>query len=146
MQCITGKQLSSQSAHTDKIELFSSVTKCTYYLVDMRLNFCECAAGSFKGSCKHKIAIMKYYYCAEFAVIPVNDKRLNASHYRELSQVEIPDDIDQSIDGHRAQAHQDPAVFEEQEPEDNDQENEDENDLDSLLESQNEYQEYQFSH
>ena len=89
---------------------------------------------------------MKYYYCAEFAVIPVNDKRLNASHYRELSQVEIPDDIDQSIDGHRAQAHQDPAVFEEQEPEDNDQENEDENDLDSLLESQNEYQEYQFSH
>ena len=125
----------------------------------MRLNFCECAAGSSKGSCKHKIAIMKYYYCAEFAVIPVNDKRaqaayhyiatgkwLNALHYRELSQVEIPDDIDQSIDGHRAQAHQDPAVFEEQEPEDNDQENEDENDLDSLLESQNEYQEYQFSH
>ena len=146
MQCITGKQLSSQSAHTDKIELFSSVTKCTYYLVDMRLNFCECAVGSSKGSCKHKIAIMKYYYCAEFAVIPVNDKRLNASHYRELSQVEIPDDIDQSIDGHRAQVHQDPAVFEEQEPEDNDQENEDENDLDSLLESQNEYQEYQFSH
>ena len=132
MQCITGKQLSSQSAHTDKIELFSSVTKCTYYLVDMRLNFCECAAGSFKGSCKHKIAIMKYYYCAEFAVIPVNDKRLNASHYRELSQVEIPDDIDQSIDGHRAQAHQDPAVFEEQEPEDNDQENEDENDDDNV--------------
>ena len=83
---------------------------------------------------------MKYFNCAEFAVIPVNDyrarasyhyiatgQRLNASHYRELSQVEIPDDIDQSIDGHRAQAHQDPAVFEEQEPEDNDQDNEDDN-------------------
>ena len=88
---------------------------------------------------------MKYFNCAEFAVIPVNDyrarasyhyiatgQRLNASHYRELSQVEIPDDIDQSIDGHRAQAHQDPAVFEEQEPEDNDQENEDENDDDNV--------------
>ena len=118
MQCITGKQLSSQSAHTDKIELFSSVTKCTYYLVDMRLNFCECAAGSFKGSCKHKIAIMKYYYCAEFAVILVNDKRLNASHYRELSQVKIPDDIDD----HRAEVPQDHAVLEE-EPVDNDQDN-----------------------
>ena len=33
----------------------------------MQLNFCECAAGSSKGSCKHKIAIMKYYYFAEFA-------------------------------------------------------------------------------
>ena len=126
MQCITGKQLSSQSAHTDKIELFSSVTKCTYYLVDMRLNFCECAAGSSKGSCKHKIAIMKYYYCAEFAVIPVDDyraayhyiatgQRLNASHYKDLSQVEISEDIDQCIDGHGAEVHQDPAVLEEQE-------------------------------
>ena len=109
----------------------------------MRPNFFECAAGSSKRSWKHKIAIMKYFNCAEFAVIPVNDyrarasyhyiatgQRLNASHYRELSQVEIPDDIDQCIDANRAEVHQDPAILEEQEPEDNDQDNEDENDDD----------------
>ena len=86
---------------------------------------------------------MKYFNSGEFAVIPGNDyraraayhyiatgQRLNASHYRELSQVEIPDDIDQCIDDHRAEVHQDPAVLEEQEPEDNDQDNEDEDDDD----------------
>ena len=89
---------------------------------------------------------MKYFNCAEFAVIPVNDyraraayhfiatgQRLNASHYRELSQVEIPDDIDQCIDDHRAEVHQDPAVLEEQEPVDNEQDNEDENDDDDNM-------------
>ena len=97
----------------------------------MRLNFCVCAAGSSKGSCKHKIAIMKYFNFGEFAVIRVNDYRaqaayhyiatgkwLNASHYRELSQVKIPDDIDD----HRAEVPQDHAVLEE-EPVDNDQDN-----------------------
>ena len=46
----------------------------------MQLNFCECAAGSSKGSCKHKIAIMKYYYFAEFAefLFPLYFYRLNA--------------------------------------------------------------------
>ena len=78
----------------------SQTQEVTSYLVDMRLNFCECAAGSSKGSCRHKIAIMKYFNCAEFSVIPVNDyraayhyiatgQRLNASHYRELTQIEI---------------------------------------------------------
>ena len=128
----------------DKMYMVESQTQeDTYYLVDMRLNFCQCAAGSSKGSCKHKIAVMKYFNCAEFSVIPVNDyraraayhyiatgQRLNASHYRELTQVEIPDDIDQCIDEHRAEVHQDPAVLEELEPVDNDEGNEDENDDD----------------
>ena len=120
----------------------SQTQEDTYYLVDMRLNFCECAAGSSKGSCKHKVAVMKHFNCAEFAVIPVNDyraqaayhyiatgQRLDASHYRELNQVEIPEDIDQCIEDHRAQVHQDPAVLEEVDPEVNDAE--DDNDADA---------------
>ena len=47
----------------------------------MRLNFCVCAAGSSKGSCKHKIAIMKYFNFGEFAVIRVNDYRAQAAYH-----------------------------------------------------------------
>ena len=114
----------------DKMYMVESQTQeDTYYLVDMRLNFCECAAGSSKGSCKHKIAVMKHFNCAEFAVIPVSDHRaraayhyiatgqsLDASHYRDLNQVEIPDDIDQYLEDYRAEVHQDPAVLEEVDP------------------------------
>ena len=63
---------------------------------------------------------MKHFNCAEFAVIPVSDyraraayhyiatgQRLDASHYRELNQVEIPEDIDKCIEDNRAQVHQD---------------------------------------
>ena len=80
----------------------------TNYPMDRRLNFCECAAGSSKGSCKPKVTVMKHFNCAELAVIPVNDyraqafyhyvatgQRLDSSHYGELNQVEVPDDIDQ---------------------------------------------------
>ena len=107
----------------------SQTQEDTYYLVDMRLNYCECAAGSSRGSCKHKIAVMKHYNCAELAVIPVNDyraralyhyvatgQRLDSAHYRELNQVDIPDDIDQYIEDYRTEAHQDPAALEELEP------------------------------
>ena len=118
----------------DKMYMVESQTQeDTYYLVDMRLNFCECAAGSSKGSCKHKVAVMKHFNCAELAVIPVNDyraralyhyvatgQRLDSSHYRELTQVEVPDDIDQYIEDHRTEEHQDPAVLEELELRDND--------------------------
>ena len=46
---------------------------------------------------------------------------LNTSHYKELTQVEIPCNFDQCIDYHRAEVHQDPAVLEELEPVDNDE-------------------------
>lgn len=122
--------------------LESQTQEDTYYLGYMRLNFCECAASSSKWSCKHKVAVMKHFNCAEFAVIPVNDyraraayhyiatgQRLDASHYRDLNQVEIPEDIDQCIEDHRAEVHQDPAVLEEVDPEVNDAE--DDNDADA---------------
>ena len=85
----------------------------TNYLMD---NFCECAAGSSKGSCKQNVAVMEHFNCAELAVIPVNDyraralyhyvdtgQRLDSSHYGELNQVEVPDDIEQYIEDHRTE-------------------------------------------
>ena len=130
--------------------LESQTQEDTYYLVDMRLNFCECAESSSKWSCKHKVAVMKHFNCAEFAVIPVNDyraraayhciatgQRLDASHYRDLNQVEIPEDIDQCIEDHRAEVHQDPAVLEEVDPEVNDAEDDNDADADNDVEDDN---------
>ena len=84
---------------------------------------------------------MKYFNCAEFAVIPVNDYRarasyhyiatgvwLDASHYRELNQVEVPEDIGDYIQDHRSAIHADPAALEELETRDTEENDDDGND------------------
>ena len=109
----------------------------TFYMVDMRLNHCDCPAGSNKGTCKHKIAVMKFFNCAELSVIPINDYRSRSfyhflateqhqdpSFYRELNQIEVPNDIEQYIEDHRANVYEDPAILEEVNQDDNDSENE----------------------
>ena len=109
----------------------------TFYMVDMRLNHCDCPAGFNRGTCKHKIAVMKFFNCAELSVIPINDYRSRSfyhflateqhqdpSFYRELNQIEVPNDIEQYIEDHRANVYEDPAILEEVNQDDNDSENE----------------------
>ena len=116
MQFTIGQQISKCTYSQDQVVFIwdkmymveSQTHEDTNYPMDRRLNFCECAAGSSKGSCKPKVTFMKHFSCAELAVFPVNDyrawalyhyvdtgQRLDSSHYGELNQVEVPDDIDQ---------------------------------------------------
>ena len=77
------------------------------------------------------------------ARIPVNDYRarasyyyiatgvwLDASHYRELNQVEVPEDIGDYIQDHRSAIHADPAALEELETRDTEENDDEENDDD----------------
>ena len=80
---------------------------------------------------------MKFFNCAELSVIPINDYRSRSfyhflateqhqdpSFYRELNQIEVPNDIEQYIEDHRANVYEDPAILEEVNQDDNDSENE----------------------
>ena len=119
MQFTIGQQISKCTYSQDQVVFICDkmyMVECQTHEDTYYLNFCECAAGSSKGSCKHKVAVMKHFNCAELAVIPVNDyraralyhyvdtgQRLDSSQYGELNQVEVPDDIDQYIEDHRTE-------------------------------------------
>ena len=137
------------------------------YLIDMKNNHCQCIQGRMKGNCKHKIAIMKHYNCAEMSVLPVNDSSsrsiyhyiaygitLPAEWYRPLKKPDETENINKYLQERQAETSDVTDQQEDNEAVDNedadnevdhDEEDAEEDDYEEDAEAENETSQQEFN-